>query len=225
MAVVQVSGVLSIAETAAAISVLAFFNIAVSLFDTFRNVDKRLFVFLTIGQLPAIALGVAILNYLTREATVVLEVLFALFLIAGSFSLAVNPTPRMRQSSALSTASIGFVGGIFGGMFAASGPVVGWFAYRQPIVIASIRASLLAMLGVTTFTRTTLVWIDGVFSEALILIIITAVPVVFIATYLAKRFEPRLTDRQFRRVVFSIVFLFGCWILTAAVFKVFGSWL
>ena len=217
MAIVQMSGVLSISETAAAISVLAFLNIAVSLFDTYRDVDKRLFIFLVLGQLPAIALGIALLNYLTREATVILEIVFALFLIVGSFALALNPTPRERRSGALATTGVGFAGGIFGGMFAASGPVVGWFAYRQPIVIASIRASLLAMLGVTTCTRTVLVWIDGVYSHTLLWIIGAAVPVVFIATYFAKRYQPRVTDRQFRRAIFSLVFLVGCWILSLAV--------
>ena len=219
MAIVQVSGVLSIAETAAAISVLAFVNIAVSLVDSFKDIDRRLFLFLTLGQLPAIVLGIALLNYLTREATVLLEIVFALFLIAGSFALALNPTPKERRSSGLATTATGFAGGIFGGMFAASGPVVGWFAYRQPIAIASIRASLLAMLGITTCTRTVLVWIDGIFTQSLLWIILTAVPVVFLATYLAKRFQPRMTDRQFRRAVFTLVFLFGCWILVVAVIE------
>ncbi|MCY4129881.1 MAG: sulfite exporter TauE/SafE family protein [Gammaproteobacteria bacterium] len=219
MAIVQMSGVLSIAETAAAISVLAFINIAVTLFDTYRDVDRRLFLFLSLGQLPAIALGIAVLNYLTREATVILEIVFALFLIVGSFALAINPTPRARRSNSLATTGVGFAGGIFGGMFAASGPVVGWFAYRQPIVIASIRASLLAMLGVTTCTRTVLVWIDGIYSYTLLWIIAAAVPVVFISSYIAKRFRPKVTDRQFRRAIFSLVFLVGCWILSLAVIE------
>ena len=220
MAIVQVTGVMTIAETAAAISVLAFLNIAVSLADTYRSIDGRLFLFLTLGQVPAIALGIAILNYLTREATAILEIVFALFLITGSLSLALNPTPQARRSGALAATGVGFAGGIFGGMFAASGPVVGWFAYRQPIVIASIRASLLAMLGVTTCTRTVLVWMDGIYSQSLLWIIIAAVPVVFISTYVAKRFQPNVTDRQFRRAIFSLVFLIGCWILVSAVIKV-----
>lgn len=220
MAIVQVSGVLSIAETAAAISVLAFLNIAVTLFDTFRDIDKRLFLFLTLGQLPAIALGIALLNYLAREATAILEIVFALFLMTGSLSLALNPTPRPRRSSAIATTGVGFVGGIFGGMFAASGPVVGWFSYRQPIVIASIRASLLAMLGVTTCTRTILVSFEGIFSQSLLWLIFVALPFVFVSTYIAKRFPPKVTDRQFRRAVFSLMFVIGCWILGTAVVKI-----
>ena len=221
MAIVQVSGVLTIAETAAAISVLAVLNIAFSLIDTLRDIDKRLFLCLILGQLPAIALGVSLLNYLTREAAVILEIVFALFLIAGSFSLVRNPKPNDRRSSMYTTTAVGFAGGIFGGMFAASGPVVGWYVYRQPIVIASIRASLLAMLGVTSTTRTALVWFDGVFTAALVTLIVAAIPVVFVASYLAKRFRPRVTDRQFRRAVFSLLFLVGCWILSVAVIEMF----
>ena len=209
MAIVQVSGVLSIAETAAAISVLAFLNIAVTLFDTFRDIDKRLFLFLTLGQLPAIALGIALLNYLAREATAILEIVFALFLMTGSLSLALNPTPRPRRSSSIATTGVGFVGGIFG-----------WFSYRQPIVIASIRASLLAMLGVTTCTRTILVSFEGIFSQSLLWLIFVALPFVFVSTYIAKRFPPKVTDRQFRRAVFSLMFVIGCWILGTAVVKI-----
>ena len=218
MAIVQMTGVLTIAECAAAISVLAFFNIAFALFDSFQRIDRRLFLFLVLGQLPAILIGVLVLNYLSQEATLILEVIFALFLITCSLSLALNPTPLEHRSSSVATTGAGFVGGLFGGMFAASGPIIGWFVYRQPVLIASIRASLLAMLGVTTFTRTLIVWHEGTFTPSLIWLIATGVPVVFIGTYLAKRFVPSVTDRQFRRAVFTLVFLIGCWLLGISVY-------
>ena len=219
MAIVQVTGAMSLAHAAAAISVLAFFNIAVSLFDTYRDIDKRLFLGLTLGQIPAIAFGIALLNFLGREAATVLELVFGLFLVTGSLSLAFNPKPQERRSAGTATIAVGFAGGIFGGMFAASGPIVGWFAYQQPILLASIRASLLAMLGATTITRTIIVSIDGIFTQSLLLMILVAVPLVVLATWAAKRFPPRLTDRQFRRAVFCLVLLIGCWISLSAIAK------
>lgn len=220
MALVQVTGVMSIADTAAAISVLAFVNISLSLYYTYRSIDKRLFACLTLGQVPAIALGLALLSYLGREAVLWLETIFGLFLIAGSLSLALDPTPRERRAGPAAIVGVGMAGGIFGGMFAASGPVVGWFAYQQPLTIAAIRASLLAMLGVTTVVRTIFVAIDGIFTQSLIWMIVAALPVVFLFTVVARRFGPKVTDRQFRRAVFSFVFLIGCWIFGVAIFKV-----
>ena len=223
MAVVQLTGIMSLAQAAAAISVLAMLNIGMSLIDAYKHIDKRLFWFLTLGQIPAIAVGIELLNYLGREATVVLELVFGLFVVLGSLSLAFNPTPQERVSSRSATIAAGVAGGLFGGMFAASGPVVGWFAYRQPLIISAVRASLLAMLGATTITRTVIVSIDGIFDQALLVMIAAAVPVVFIATFVARRYPPTVTDRQFRRSIFFMMFLVGCWITTGATMKLLST--
>ncbi|MYD42782.1 MAG: TSUP family transporter [Gammaproteobacteria bacterium] len=218
MAIVQATGVMSIENTAAVISVLAFANIALALYFTYQSIDKWLFIGLTIGQIPAIALGLSLLDYLGQESIETLELIFGAFLIIGSLSLVLNPAPRERRSTTITTIGVGAVGGVFGGMFAASGPVVGWFAYQQPIVIASIRASLLAMLGVTTIVRTTYVAIDDIFTISLIWLIVATLPVVLLVTACARRFGPQVSDRQFRRGVFSFVLLIGCWIFGSAVF-------
>ena len=219
MAVVQLTGVMSLAQAAAAISVLALLNIAMSLNDAYKHIDKRLFWCLTLGQIPAIAIGIQLLNFLGREATTVLELIFGMFVLSGSLSLAFNPTPQERVSSRSATVAAGFAGGLFGGMFAASGPIVGWFVYRQPLIISAVRASLLAMLGATTITRTIMVTIDGIFDRVLIIMIAVAIPVVFIATFIARRYPPAVTDRQFRRSVFFMMFLVGCWITTGAAMR------
>lgn len=219
MALVQVTGVLSIADTAAAISVLAFINVAVALFDTYKNIDKRLFLCLVIGQLPAIGLGVALLNTLEREHTAVIGLIFGIFLIAGSISLAVDPKTKSTRSGVMAITSVGFAGGIFGGMFAASGPVVGWFAYQQPLTIVAIRASLLAMLGVTTISRTMIVATDGIFTTSLLLLTLASIPVVFATTYVAKRFPLNVSDYQFRKLIFSCVLVVGCWITVTSLIQ------
>lgn len=219
MALVQVTGVLSIADTAAAISVLAFINVSFALFDKYKSIDKRLFLCLMIGQLPAIGIGVALLNTLEREHTAIIGLIFGIFLIAGSISLAVDPKTKSTRSGNLAITGVGFAGGIFGGMFAASGPVVGWFAYQQPLTIATIRASLLAMLGVTTITRTTIVAIDGIFSTSLLLLTLASIPVVFVTTYVAKRFPLDVSDYQFRKMIFSCVLVIGCWITLSSLFQ------
>ncbi len=219
MAIVQAAGVLSVADTAAAISVLAFLNVFAALISSYRHIDKRIFICLTLGQVPAIGIGLFLLDYVGDQSVATLEILFGVFLIAGGFTLARDPTPKQHQSSRVATVSVGFVGGLFGGLFAASGPIVGWFAYQQPILIASIRASLLAMLGVTTLTRTTIVAIEGVFTQSLVLMILAAVPVVAVVTYFATRFPPKLSDQKFRQGIFSFVFLIGLWILGAGVLE------
>ncbi|HBK17026.1 MAG TPA: hypothetical protein DDZ38_00200, partial [Gammaproteobacteria bacterium] len=53
------------------------------------------------------------------------------------------PNPRGGRSRSPQTFVVGFLGGTLGGMFAASGPIIGWFGYRQPLPVGAIRATLL----------------------------------------------------------------------------------
>lgn len=216
IAIVQLTGAFTIIEAAAAISILAFANIVMSLFDTYRFIDRNLFLGLIAGQIPAIGIGVWLLGYLTTTALTLLELIFGLFLIMSGLALTINPSPMTNRSSNFKTIGAGFFGGIFGGMFAASGPIVGWFSYLQPLQIASIRASLLAMLGVTTLTRTLIVAVGGVFTIHLLQWIAIGIPVVIAFTYLGKRFPLALSDQSFRRVMFILVLITGCWICMRA---------
>ena len=219
IAIVQLTGTMTIKEAAAAISILAFANVVISLQHTFRHIDRRLFTRLIVGQLPAIGVGVWFLGYLSVQATSVLELIFGLFLIVSGTALAINPTPLALRSRDASIISAGLMGGIFGGMFAASGPIIGWFAYRQPIPIAAIRASLLAMLGVTTLARTAIVAVDGVFTVDLAIWIAVAIPFVIAFTYLGRNVGQGFGDRHFRRVIFILVLVVGCWIVGSALLR------
>ena len=219
IAIVQLSGSITIIEAAAAISILAFANISISLIDTFRQIDRQLFTRLIIGQIPAIGIGVWILGYLSSAATTILELIFGLFLIASGLSLSLNPKVLPSRSGSKVVVATGFAGGIFGGMFAASGPVIGWFAYRQPLEIPAIRASLLAMLGVTTVTRTLIVSVGGVFTSNLLAWVAAGIPIVIAATYLAKKVPIKASDRQFRRLMFLLVLVTGLWIVGSSVWR------
>ena len=64
---------------------------------------------------------------------------------------------------------MGLVSGILGGLFSASGPVLGWFAYSQPLPVAVIRATLLSYYCVATATRTVIVFFEGSLSPAVLL--------------------------------------------------------
>ena len=75
-------------------------------------------------------------------------------------------------------------------MFSASGPVLGWFGYSQPLKLVTIRATLLACFVLTTSTRTVLVGVQGGLTKQVLLYALVALPTVVIGNRLGRNFAP-----------------------------------
>ena len=78
---------------------------------------------------------------------------------------------------------MGVVGGVLGGLFSASGPLLGWFAYSQPLSVAVIRATLLSYFFLTTSARTVIVLFDGSLTTSVLLYAGLGAPVVMLGAW------------------------------------------
>ena len=211
MAIVQIAGVMSIADAAAVISVLALFNIAVGLVGATRKIDWPIFRGIAIGQFPAIVLGVWLLTILSANQTQLLGLLFGLFLLFSSAFIVVRPQPLPERSKTWTAYVAGFFGGIFGGMFSTAGPATGWYCYRQPLAISILRATLLAGFLAHALTRTALVGGTGFYDRELLLYIAIGLPVALVATWFARLYPPRISDLLARRLIFLLLAFVGLW--------------
>jgi uncharacterized membrane protein YfcA len=203
--------------TAAAISLLSLVNIVLSLHGHYHLVHGRTLRLLAIGQLPAIAIGIWLLGVLNTGATAWLELMLAVFLIGGSGAMMLRPIPRAEPSGAASTLTAGFAAGLLGGLFAASGPVMGWFCYRQPLSVTEIRATLLGCFAITTIARTVLVAGTGALSMEVLTMAGSGLPVVLLGTWIGRRFPPAFGEAMMRRAAFGALLAMGIWIGVAAV--------
>ena len=219
MAIMAVATTIPVAPLAAAISLLALFNVLVALPGQHRDIDWRLFLGLTIGQIPGILIGLWLLDFLSSSSVEILELILGIFIVAGSLTLALRSRMQAERSRGFTASIAGFFGGLAGGMFAASGPVTGWYAYRQPMSVSVIRSSLLAGLLVTTLCRTTLVAFDGQITTEILFLVGLAVPVVALGTMLARRYRRVLSESQTRRFAFGFLCVVGCWIIGAQTVK------
>jgi uncharacterized membrane protein YfcA len=112
--------------------------------------------------------------------------------------------------------------GLVGGMFSASGPVLGWFGYSQPLPLAAIRATLLACFVLTTSTRTVLVGVTGGLTPAVLTYALAALPVVVLGTVLGRMFVPPVSEQTIKKFAYGLLLIMGVWILlrSAALFFV-----
>ena len=222
MIIVSVLGGLRILEIpllTAVISLLTILNVLLALRGQYYLIDKQLFFWLGLGQVPAIFVGLSLMNWLDANSRWVLEVCLGLFITFGSLSMVLKPEPNDKRSGPIVTWVFGSFGGLVGGMFSASGPVLGWFGYRQPLAMEVIRSTLLACFILTTTTRTILVGIEGDLSQTVIMFVLIGLPAVVLGTWLGRRFQPRLSENNLKRSAFGLLLVIGIGITAGAALR------
>ena len=200
-------------ELAAVISLLALVNVVTSLGGHWRSVYRAMWLPVTAGQVLGIPVGVWLLLVLAEDYTRLVEILLGLFVLAGSASMIWSARPGARLASTPEFAVAGFAGGVVGGMFAASAPVLGYVGYRQPLPAEAIRATLLACFGVTTLVRTTVIGAGGGLTEEVLQRAALAIPLVVVVSFLGTRYRPPLDEISLRRFAFLALSLSGIWLI------------
>ena len=206
----------SIGVVTAAVSLLSLLNAVLALRGQVRHIRWRFYALLAAGQIPAIGAGVWLQTTLGRDALWLLELLLGAFIVLGSLSMMLRPEPRGTPSGRLACLAAGAAGGLVGGMFSASGPVMGWFNYRQPFGLLQIRATLLGCFVVTTSVRTIVVGAAGDLTRDVWWLTAFGVPAVVIGTWLGRNYPPALGDAVLRRTAFGVLLLTGAWVVARA---------
>jgi uncharacterized membrane protein YfcA len=209
IAVMVGSGMIAVPVITAVVSLLSLVNVAFSLRGHLRHVDWHLLRWVGLGLPVAIWAGVVLLGVLDRQLTWVLELLLGTFILLGSLSMIVRPHARRTRSDPLASLTAGLAGGVLGGLFSASGPVIAWFAYRQPLPVSSIRNTLLALFALTTSLRVAVVGASGGLTSQVWLLAGAGLPAVLVGAWLGRTFAPPLSDLVLKRAAFGMLLVMG----------------
>ncbi len=215
IAVVGASELIALPVLTAAASLITMVNVALALKGHLHQLHRGLFFWLALGQVPAIWIGVALLEVLDRDARALLQLLLGLFITLGSLSMMLKPAPLKAVSSPVICTGVGLAGGVIGGMFSASGPVLGYFNYRQPLEVAVIRATLLCSFALTTTTRTVVVGASGGLTAEVWWLSLFALPLVVAGTWLGREVPPPVSDATLKQMAFALLLAMGVWILAS----------
>ncbi|MFW6094751.1 MAG: TSUP family transporter, partial [Pseudomonadota bacterium] len=211
LAVMVGAGLVSVPVITAVVSLLALVNILLALQGQGHHLERPMFGWMALGLLPAVAVGVVVLEHLDARAQWILESLLGLFIVGGSLSMMIRPRPLTRVSPWWACLVAGFSGGLLGGLFSASGPVMGWFNYRQPLTVAQIRATLLASFSVTTTFRTGVVAYAGGLTAEVWALFFAGLPLVLLGTWAGRSFPPPVSDAALKRLAFALLLVMGAW--------------
>lgn len=219
---VGLTGLLSLPDAAMLVSVLTLVNAVQMLLKGWRDVAWRQCGLVMLTSLPFLVLGFFLLSWLADSRADLLRLALGGTIIFSSFQLARKPQPLDRESGPLSFLFFGSVAGVMGGMFSTSGPPVVYHFYRQPLPHVVVRETLVTIFAVNATFRTGLVITSGQIPAASTLAGLLAVPVVMMATHLARRYPPPLTQRAMRQIVFVLLFLSGVALAAPAVVHLTG---
>lgn len=216
LAVMVGGGLVDVPTITAVVSLLALVNILLALRGHGHHLARPVFGWTVAGLVPAVAVGVWLLEHLDARAQWVVELLLGAFIVLGSLAMTVRPRPRERLSPPWACFAAGFSGGLLGGLFAASGPVMGWFNYRQPLSIAEIRTTLLATFALSTTFRTISVGYAGGLTAPVWRLFLIGLPLVLLGTWAGRRLPPPVSDAALKRMAFALLMAMGSWSVVRA---------
>lgn len=204
---ISVLGLMPLNAAALMVGILSLFNIITALHGQLRYVQVRALFWILLTGLPAIVIGVWLLDNLVVGYEQQLKNLLGLAIIASCLLQLARRQPT-KPSSPAAFYLAGSLGGLLGGMFSTFGPPVIYLFYRQPWTITDIRATLFAVFTVTTLLRIGVVVVSGLPAVALGDYLIAGIPVVLITTWICKRVALPISAQTSRKVAYAL--LLGC---------------
>lgn len=205
--------IVPVASMAAVVSLMMLVNCAVALPGKFRQLDWRAIRAAMLGIVPAIVIGVLLLDYLSDRAAGVLRIVLGLVVLYGGVSLMLRPSQRETLSSSTGFFASGALSGLCGGLFGIAGPPLIYHCYRQPLPLVSIGNMLILLFAVTSGTRTLFIAAQGRLDGEILILTAWAIPLVALATYIGRRWPPPLSPVGMRRVAMLTLIGLGIGIL------------
>ena len=198
-----------IVDAANAATVLTLVN-AASFFRLHRlQPEWRVMKPAIVPSLLGVAVGVAMLAWLTDNAVQLLRGLLGLAILGCALALIFDAKPRKTVSGGLAFGLVGALSGLLGGLFSSAGPPMVFHMHRQPLPHALVRQCLVLIFAINQVLRLALVLLSGHFSWSSALLSASALPVVHGVGWLQHRYMPPISPTLTRHVVSALLLLAG----------------
>ena len=205
-----------LADVANVATVMSLFTAAIALRGTRKSLDVPIMRSTVVGSLFGVAVGVALLAWLSANVVMVLRLLLGLVVIACAAVVLLRAEPLARRSSNGSFHGFGFLSGVLGGLFSASGPPLVYHFYRQPLALDAVRDTLVATLAAGGLIRLVMVVGSGQFGLRSLWMSAMAVPVAMVVTWWLKRHPPAWDRKVVLKFVCVLLVITGAGLIGPA---------
>lgn len=212
MIVMGLTGGLAIApltSVAVVVSLMTLVNCVVALPGRLHHIAWPSLKATTLGLVPAIVLGVLLLNYLSDSDSALVRVLLGIVILYGGVGLLLKKSQQNKVDKPASFTVFGALSGFLGGLFEISGPPLIYHYYRQALDPERVRNTLILLFAIASGVRTLFIVGQGQMTVDILLLAAWAFPMVTAGTLLGRYCPPPLSAQVMRRVVFIILILIG----------------
>lgn len=201
----SIFGLAPIELTAAFVSFSAFASALISMRGTTGDIHRPIALAVMLGSLPATLLGFYGLGYLSDNYAELLKRILGITILCAGVLLIFNPSRYLKVSRKPSFVLCGLIGGLMGGAFSVPGPPIVYHIYRQPIPVATIKATLLLIFSSAYLLRVLMFFVDDAPHGDVLKITLLSFPAVLIGTLIGKHLPPALSDQTIRRCAFLLL--------------------
>ncbi|MDO5678875.1 MAG: TSUP family transporter [Pelistega sp.] len=208
---------LPLSQAASIISLISLINCALALPPKkWASIDWAIVKIVSLSAIPASMLGVALLSFLSHQATNTLQIILGLSIVLAAAQSLFRPAPFAQISSKASFLAYGSIAGLGGGLFGMPGPPIIFLMYRQPLAMASIKLILLAIFFfISSFRELFLIATEG-FQMQNYISALLSLPIIFLMTWLGHKYPPKLSPIAMRRLTFFVLVVLGALLLASA---------
>lgn len=204
-------------------TVLSIASASIALRGARRGVDWAVWRPTVLGSVFGTAAGVVLLAWLSTNVLMVLRLLLGVVVIACAVVVLLHVRPLPRQSSRASFHAFGFLSGVLGGLFAASGPPLVYQYYRQPFSLDTLRDTLVATIAFGALLRLVMVLLSGQFGLRSLWMCLAALPLAMGITWWMRRHPPAWPRETVLKIVCGLLALTGLGLLGPALLAVWGK--
>jgi hypothetical protein len=198
-----------LAEVANVATVISLCTAGVALRGARDSLDRPIMRSTITGSVFGVAAGVALLAWLSANVVMALRLLLGVVVIACAIIVLVRALPLPQRSSNASFRAFGFVSGVLGGLFSASGPPLVYQFYRQPLPLDAVRDTLVASLAAGGVIRLVMVVASGQFNARSVALSAAGVPLAMAITWWLRRHPPPWPRETVLKVVCVLLVITG----------------
>jgi uncharacterized protein len=197
--------------------VLSLANAAIQLRGAHKSLQWKAWRDTVFGSVFGVGAGVALLEWLSANVVMVLRLLLGVVVIGCALVVLMRTKPVEQPSSRTSFGGYGFLSGLLGGLFSASGPPLVYHYYRQPWELESLRDTLVASLSFGSLLRLLMVVPTGHFSLRALWLSAASVPLVMGITWWSRRRPGRWRRETVLKIVCALLIVTGVGLIGPAV--------
>lgn len=198
-------------------TVLSLASAVIALRGARRSLDRKIWRSTVTGSVFGVAAGVALMAWLQANVVMLLRLLLGVVVIACAVVVLVRTKPLAQSSSRLSFGAFGFVSGVLGGLFSASGPPLVYQFYRQPLTLDEVRDTLVATLATGSLMRLGMVLPAGQFTLRSLVLCALSLPLAMGLTWWMRRHPPAWRRETVLKVVCALLTVTGVGLIVPAV--------